>query len=529
MKAPLGIAIATLLCCACVSGQLDPFRLAMSKRIFTKGETPIHKGMLAMGRNNPELIWSVVDPSPPSTVVDPARLTLPFDCVGDIVPISSSLALVCGHDSRTSTGHVALVFLDFPTAQHVLVLRQVITLGQGTDPLGISWVPSDGRLYVLDAVAKHIKSVVWGGLQSPTPAIPPYSEWELVCDTASVAALNAPLRLALDNNQGQNCEVVTSQTDLRPYHPSWSIAKIHGVWQVSRSCPSIGADAPLRILVREWDIVSARHPLTIMGPAGHFSIVDGFTGATAYSGVLPSADTWHAFRIPQELTAGHPFDVRVAGSSTPSRIWPLVRYGAPQQEDGIRIGWAHTQPAACVVGNGRFGFVADVRFDPKPAAPLSYVADLYVSIGFRAANGVDPIFETSELGAAILNPSTILGPEPTVVSSGEITQPLACVLPLPDDPSLEGNVLLWQFLCTTPNGLVCVSDVAGCTIGAATQGSDMAARGPSALLRPTPPTRSRVLRSQRLLGSLENGELTESGRWRFSALMSVLVPGWQRR
>jgi hypothetical protein len=380
---------------------------------------------------------------------------MPFIRAGGIAPIDQgnpSRFLVSGWGAVD--GHLAVVQLtDQP--QPTISTLQAVTIGSSY-PIRVCW--TDQTIFLVDAIGQKIVSAPWDGV-SPLP-----TSFTDVIDKSELytLAMGSIVDLAPAAPDGV---LVTSRFGgfggLRVYWngSAWATEDVTGL-------PA----GPVQFGPKgNFIALPSTGPLIIQGPVGAFSIIDDSTGTTVGSGV--STSDWEEVTVTfaSELTPGQLH--RITSPGIPSNYFtPTVRHGTPKVVSafGVTPGLA---PSARL---GNLGFGVATRF-PRADSNSYEVLQGSLWIAVRDSSGNDSVVPAPPVppgATAFLVPAASI--EFLVeYQIGDETFPYGIGIPLPNDPILEGLVLLFQFVAIVPGGLdFVISDVFGVTVLSAGSGGD---------------------------------------------------------
>jgi hypothetical protein len=415
---------------------------------------------------------------------------LPFNYLGHVMALSNERLLVTGWDAAGAEGRaVVLRLVEGPTSLAVLT-EQNVSIGS-VDAVSVAFNRHEGRLYVLDYRTSRVLSAAWNGA-GPLPAA---GAFQFCFDEALVPGLARPGYVTLEGADLGETEVpvIPNQAQQLSVHAhDGVIVHVPEEWP-SRAANTTGQwmQYPGEYLVRHPGstyiaAVDSRFggyaPITIRksGPGnGAFNLRNLDTGAILASGQLPSdGATLSLGPFPEfNATPGTWYSIETPGDEVVgSHYFSTVRYGVPTGQAGFELSHGgfvmdHSGPS---VGSEYFGVTLGL-LERTLIENQPIVGALW--IGFRAPNGADPV--TVQGGRAQLYPSLEL---PFVIGgNGYAPADIGHQIPIPNDPGLDGLVVLFQYAFLLPSGQIEVSDVFGMRVlGGASNSSRIAAPGAGA-------------------------------------------------
>lgn len=431
-----------------------------------------------------------------------AQATMPFQLVGGVQELAPGHMLLSGA-SVTNPPISWLVRVQLDPVSGI-VLRESVSY-PGHDFYDLAWDPSLPLLGILDKHTNVVLAMPFAGLANDpaTPVLGPVSALFPIADSDQVPILRAKEPALFFENGAFG--VVAN-----PDYGAYTIALGATGWTAT--------PPPQGIAANRWLAdAGAGHvgPLSVQSTAPALGVDNSFVvehlrlSQTVASGVLPSVGTWTAVPAPSAFFEYPGDEFRITGplSSASSSFRPLLRYGAAGSEPGLAVGAARLVASQLYVGSTRAGFHVPVQMPGIPAGqpvanPVPTTAFLLLGFGFRGAGAPpDPVVGQGSNARLVYSVAMQIDHRQTTRDSG-----CGAVLTVPDDPGVEGLVMLsqWAFLgIQDPNHLV-YSDIVGARIAGA----------------PAPAAATRVAN-----GSPAAGPGTEALR---AARRQLLVDAWQR-
>ena len=398
-------------------------------------------------------------------------VNLPLDSVGSLQELSDDVYLVSGH--KVVSGQlqgVLCVAHCLRTPVKSIQISDTKTYA-GIDHYRVAFNALDQKLYSLDWQSKTFLAADWAGLGHPFPK----------AFASILTGLSVPFRTAyLWERIKVDAAVPGFRMRGMPIVPYAWIRQENGVW-VSTRDPSPPLSAPVWRLdhfaavptgaqARQTNgqILQGPNQILVAGKQGPVSLLDE-NGFPHGQWNLVANWQFQVFSVPAVFNdiPGLPFRLSNPGAGV-GDLWfrPHVRYGAPVQGSLLILGGTRCWPATCMVGESDYKIT--MPYDLSASATQHLSLTQYVWIGFRSADGTDPVDLIG--GAAILRPD-IVDSQGFTVAQGEEMGALSHTIPIAADPGLTGIVMLYQWVVPNPDGTVSYSDVFGTSILPAGSGS----------------------------------------------------------
>ncbi len=375
--------------------------------------------------------------------------TMPFNRSGGIARIGTGSPprfLVSGFNNTLGVGVLCKVRLDSSPSNGITIEE---TMFLSADPLRVLW--TDQRIFLIDGTGEQVISAAWNG----TAALP--TTFTLVIDKTVDSWLEAPHMM---NLHPASPDGVILQWENFGGGDGVAGLRIHssgGQW-LTATVPIVGVLPPLYTLTGSRTAIPALGPLTVQGPAGPFTILDAATGAPVASGVSPGPGQDVVVAIANEMIPGNPHFISGA-TGISGHFTPTVRYGVPTAAAGLIADTGLVPESEAYVGNSEFGVAFDLRRTDTNGS-LVVPAALWISV--RLPGDADPI--TWSGTTAFLTPMATADFNISF-QDGRNKSPTGYFLPIPNDSTLAGTIVLGQFAALAPSGQgFVVSDVFGTTI-----------------------------------------------------------------
>lgn len=396
--------------------------------------------------------------------------TLPFHQVGSIQRVADDTVLVSGFDASSNLGVLARVTRSIDPAHGPQV--QIVETVTWSDlrPYRVVWNPTDGLLYVGDADTHGFQFAGWGGPGNPLPPslIPvpwaegsgPYSEasyWQRIWVKSGEPGFRLQHTDVLPQAWARyDLAVGAFVVDYGPARLSQDLP----TWNVSdASTVSSGAVGKYP----DGSTVQGPSSIGIAGPAGAGSILD--RDATAIAQFTLARDWEHeAVPVPSMFNS-RPGALYTIHSSDPGvadlDIRPTVRLGAANQAGDFWFWSNDADPRNATVGNADYAVFAVLRSTRSGGPDQPTIASPSVLFAFRNADGTDPIVDVA--GRTVLDFVAAVQ-RPVPIDPPGLFFRARHPIPIPDDPALDGTVLLVQWMLANSDGSVSLSDITGTAV-----------------------------------------------------------------
>jgi hypothetical protein len=207
-------------------------------------------------------------------------------------------------------------------------------------------------------------------------------------------------------------------------------------------------------------------PVRVTGVTGQVSLDEGtFLGQTLTQTTITSPTGYSPLNLPQGgLIPGRYYRIHGGSGATFNGYTEMVllRYGAPQTVALVTMPTGQLGTGLWI-GNDDFAIVGRVSAGSSQTVPVAL--DVYLWLAARNPDGSDPVWQHPVSGVWYLTDVLgIAGPFHVDIDSKATAESLAFALPIPDEPGLQGGVLLMQWATVTPNQEAAVSDVFGAMI-----------------------------------------------------------------
>jgi len=467
-----------------------------SKYTVSSGGTVIERGSLYIEDNDTtaasKVLWSLALPFDSADV----ELALPYHWAGGLQHLSGHKFLASGLTWSTSgagPGKMLLLTLQSTPSRQIVPSGEV-TLA-GIDPMFCAWNSSENLIYVVNygntSSTKSIMTAPWGGAGNPLPPASAYTvritgtqlgmldsddifEMEAALNGAGVYMWDGEGNRMRFSNDGSAWTAVRDPVVVNPPTTGWHVE--------DRWVPAIGS-------------------FLVLGPVGQATISDVDTG-TVYLTVqtlldqTPTSVTSSSFF---NLFPGRKFVLQGGAGLQKAYFRPTVRYGQPQSAGGNTPHQGHPAPSATCVGQTLRMVGGSLDLGVAATQDYTHYAELWTNV--RNIGETDPV--TFVGNAAILTPISII-PASTEVMKDDESVPLIVRQAIPDDPSLEGLTLLYQFVIVNPDQTVAYSDVFGTSILASETTSHTQRKAWKA---PDKLSREDMRRAWKWLGATNTGKL----------------------
>lgn len=462
-------------------------------------------GLLGVTRNfttSPAVLQWLDRQDPPQVL---AQKTLPFHRVGCLERIdrTSDRFLISGLEFVQWTPVVVRGVLckvqlsSSPAGIQILETKTYPTV----DPAVVRWNEAESRIYAADPRNKTLLAASWTGWSAPLP-----DAFTTVATKATVAQLANTWGYRLAAAPEAGGAYFHNGTDTSTVH--W-IREVAGAWQAST------VENTNDLLVRHPVWVSLADSLEARLPAvsgGSWSIVRSIDGAVVASGQGP-VEEWFAITPPADFSTYPGLEYALtapSGAPTPYRFFlrPTVRYGSPVGATGFSLGRV-SMPLVCQVGDDGYAHGVDVD---TTIGTGTVQASLWVAT--RGPNG-DPV--TIQGNTAVLDPQATIDFSFDLATFGST---VGLRYPIPDDPTLEGVVLLWQYVFVLPNSEVAFTEVFG--TGIVNESTSQTSRSNQNGWK-TGQSSTKLARAWQLLGATKDGRLAPEKRERVAALRKRML------
>jgi hypothetical protein len=387
---------------------------------------------------------------------------------GDHARVDPDGFLICGRDAANNG-----VLQHWRRIAGVFVQQSSMAL-PGTDLVGVAYEPSSDSLFVLDYDTGAIMKTSWDGAH---PLAPVWSTWVTPTEVPKLHAQRIYWRLEVVADAGEACTVFVLD-----HYSSQGLgfslkqqgARIVEVPLVATQCTS-----PMLI---DWSSVSeAGTTMTVRGSEGMaIEVVASSSGIVIGSATITGGEDSVRVALSEPLAMGGHYHVRAAGTSeVADRIKCPRRYGAPESTNSGFSLRRMPRPIAPMVGNRDFRVRLPFLQVPPPAATST--CEGVMTIAVRDAT-TDDLVVDHEGNALLLGQLFVAAKGAVMLTDGF----LSAKLPIPDDPDLEGAVVLVQFLVPDHDGRELVvrrSEVLGFDIEPAKRGSRSAGDRRQAFLK----------------------------------------------
>lgn len=313
---------------------------------------------------------------------------------------------------------------------------QVLT---GSDICGVAYSTVNQKLYLLDAGQKRIMA----GSFTPGGAIP--TSWTVAATIATVPELNdaGGYELALTDAAEPRLELrqvgpVVPETVEFTVHSNGSVTH-HGKKNGSREFSAL----------EDSGVVPGATQLFVRGPANTqvFVVeVDGSATGTSIGSITTNAAGEGNVTISPAVDITKVYAARTAGHPEPTEpyVVPLMRWGPAgplSMFGGLQLRRWGNIGTRCHVGNDQFYF--SVRSEPQPGQTVTF-PETYEALLLLGIHGVHTIENTPQ-GPMVMG--AWFGSDTMNVL--DATGAAAIVdAPIPNDPGLEGLVLMVQWAIT---------------------------------------------------------------------------------
>lgn len=398
-----------------------------------------------------------------------ATLSLPFNRNGNLIPIQTDLAtkyfLVCGGCAGPSgvDGKLLLISAEDDVSGLTLSVLETSTI-PNCDPLVMVedcvGRIGHGPLYVMDYVGRRVMAGIVHSSTAHMITLP--TQWMEAASSSNCSVLERPLETWLlarsflngddiavvmtNSLRGWGDQAVASLADWRDSGSVWSVSAV------------VGAHTPSGFSVKDKAATSwsgANLFRMNQQQAGPYELWDMTSGVRVLQGQAVSGDNALPYIPEAFLNPGHRFLLKDPTSKFRHSLWLPVRYGQQwTQIAGFAFEKVLFEPAEAAVGSPLFGFAVRAAQSGALAAPLTVQA--WISLR-SVTNGVIDDHVQMWNGQALLQPSLVVSyPYGMASASGYV----GVGVPMPADPSLEGLVVLCQFVAEC-GGAYAISDVLG--------------------------------------------------------------------
>jgi len=434
------------------------------------------------------LAWYAV-PGWPATE---ATYTLPYSWHGggQYLGAPTRLFLLSGwNPSGTGSGHLLLLKLVAAPSKQITSPVAPVNLGPGIDPCDVAWNAQDNYLYVLDCKGKRLLVAPWQGGETALP-----TSFVTAFDSTSMPELAVPETLVLAVKQGESGVRIQEHEDFRAAVEKTPRVYYDGTsWAVEMKEAAYEVDT---YRVEDSLYTNSRGPLLLLSSvAGEAAIIEFETGQIATTITLPASPTptWVNWGNPNLLIPGLRYKILWPDQSESNSFRPMVRYGKPQNAGLLAITPGFANPRRACVGSVKLGIGAGVRISPVPSGSFSEAIQVYLLVAARPASGVDPVIVNGDV--AILQAANVFGPYNFTLNEDKLDVDSTIIQPVPNDPTLAGAVILWQWVAYDSNLIASFTDVFGTTIFNNETGGQQAASARSAWSQPS--TKSKPARPKK--------------------------------
>jgi hypothetical protein len=317
------------------------------------------------------------------------------------------------------------------------------------DPYDIAW--NGSGLVALDWVGKKIEHASWNG-SAPLPTV-----FTPIFDSTSLSELSSVPGLRLGARAG----------DFYLRFGDRSVRRIFldgGTWVAAPYDPFLPANPGQSYEVGSAAVVKSFGPVHVSGVPGTFTIENLETGQSVAQGSIPSGQGSAVLVLPQELSPGDRHRVNGSGpSSVP--FTPLVRWGQPSVMTDFDVGHGFVSSGTAVVGSSGLKIGCSVHnVAAVPTSDEMVGAVLWMDV--RSANGTDPVQPFGNGQYILSDPVTV--PFLATLRANNKSFGVVQSIAVPNTPSLEGAVLLFQF--GVSRGVIGITDVFGVALRGSSSG-----------------------------------------------------------
>lgn len=397
----------------------------------------------------------------PATTGVNTTYTLPFDKLGGYQMLSETTLLVSGRNDATGAGWLIEVAAKLTTK--TLQKTNDKSYGGTFDPWDVAYNVHDGHLYILDWGKR-----IWRASWTPGTAFP--VAFTLIRTATQMAALNDTPYLELQ---------VPPTGDLGSIFVAYKWGSSTMTRRVKYdSVAATWCDEPVNpiappVSLDTWEILGS--PVLVRenkdlfvhaASSGTFEVVDDTNQSVVFTGSYTTPNAWTGFSV-ASLVPGRPVFVRTSGGGALPKnsflFTPVARYGNPVDQPDLTSGVMISNTTDFQVSSTfPVGQVIKLTKDPIPQN-TTYTIDTYVHVALRDAQGNDPVIESNGV-AYISNPLYVIGPFTSTLDENQRVGGYLHEEVVPADPSLAGNVVLWQFVHVSQALGLIASDVYGTTI-----------------------------------------------------------------
>lgn len=308
----------------------------------------------------------------------------------------------------------------------------------GADFAGIAYDPTGGQLYVLNCAANAILRATWDG-GSALPAT--WSVWVTSVEVTDLqAAQEHHLKLlpADDTSparvyMGPWPELYEGEAIVLSGEPG-SVIATQFSWLDLSKVAQIRAD--------QRTVSEAGTTIAVGAPSGtSVEVVHLGSGSVIGSGTVPPGQNSVLVGASTGFLIGEKYVARKFGDPSFSYqgLFCMRRYGFPESySDGAQLERI-TNPEDFWVGNADFMLVGGVTKTPAPTSDIALTG--YLGIAVRSSQGTDPVVPYGS--NMLLVTDVFVAAHGRIASSGQGL--IHGEVPIPNDPSLEGAVVLFQY------------------------------------------------------------------------------------
>ncbi len=346
---------------------------------------------------------------------------------------------------------------------------------------GVCYDDAIDRIYVLDATTKAIWVNTWDGVSAL-----PSSNWVPWVTSATLPILSdADVQTIQLGSTITDSPSSASAITLMRYmefiapglYSRHQLVEVNGT-VISKSYTTYGPLADANVRVDSTSATEGGSSVVVEADAGSVvQLIDMSSGQSLGQATVPQNASAVAVKLSALLTIGSYYCPKIVGQDFNGYMAfrCMRRYGSPQSfSDGTRIERI-PHPHDNRVGNSEFYLSCPLHSDHPPVAPVTIVGNAAFDIR-NPATQADPVSEVN--GTHFLRNPLFLPINGRLYPSGKAI--LTTELPIPNDPALAGQVMLFQFWLL--DGVkIRVSEVVGLVIDAAAgqaQATRSSARAP---------------------------------------------------
>lgn len=371
--------------------------------------------------------------------------------------------LVAGAFDQQGTGSGKVAELVLSYSSRTIQVVSSVDLGPLV-PASLVYHPSEAIVYLLDGVTGSVLVAPWAGPGAALPAT--FLTVALSADTPPVE-----FRLQVEEAGGVRT-AVRNIFQNRSLADGGALPPEKRVWfdgmgwhcEVVQPPPS-APSAPYWVLEQTSPVHTAPLlvSLTDATATGAFELRVRSTGQLLATGVVSTPGQKVAVPAPGEfeMTPGLQCYVvdaapNISGILPSNDLVQVVRYGRAFSVGGtsLKSYRAILPPTDAVIGSQDFGFTCSFDVAAPARSPASLLAGVLVGV-----RGVDEVTVVGDL--AVLTPAfSVILPQSV---EGERLQ-FGARIPIPNDPQLDGVVVIGQVAALAADGTLAFSDVVGTTI-----------------------------------------------------------------